>query len=496
MASAYYYKQVVRNEYLGKRRVVRATNSAELDWLVEAQIAKWCEEERRTRQRRAKEAQRRTDREHTDNLKGQAEEDTKTAQETLSACKQILDSSLTTTSPLVWDGLLIRATYPPFPPDYPRTPVHAVPASRLGEPPLQRELRRPVHPPPNWWEWLLRSWREAREKRERAVEARYRAAVDGAAADFSAALKTYRARYDADRAAVLDHQKAHNDAVRDLWSRFEAGQAEAIEQYLRMNLERSSYPECVPNEFDVRFDAPSRTAVISFWLPGPSDLPRIVEYKFVASRKAINTVLMKDKEFNAFYDETIHQIALRVAHEAFVADYRGWFGAVVFNGWVRGTDTKTGKEFTSCILSYEAPRDRFTDLNLAQVIPRDCIRGLKGVTAGPLALLGPVKPVMELDRTDDRFVESKEVLGQLAAGDNLAAMEWEDFEHLVRELFEKEFAATGGEVRVTQASRDRGVDAIAFDPDPIRGGKVHHPGQALQRGRTSLGRPRPVRHDD
>jgi restriction system protein len=26
-------------------------------------------------------------------------------------------------------------------------------------------------------------------------------------------------------------------------------------------------------------------------------------------------------------------------------------------------------------------------------------------------------------------------------------------------------------VRVTQASRDRGVDAIAFDPDPIRGGK-------------------------
>src|SRR5947209_10692880 len=50
-------------------------------------------------------------------------------------------------------------------------------------------------------------------------------------------------------------------------------------------------------------------------------------------------------------------------------------------------------------------------------------------------------------------------------------MDWEDFEHLVRQLFEKEFAKTGGEVRVTQASRDRGVDAIAFDPDPIRGGK-------------------------
>ncbi len=51
-------------------------------------------------------------------------------------------------------------------------------------------------------------------------------------------------------------------------------------------------------------------------------------------------------------------------------------------------------------------------------------------------------------------------------------MDWEDFEHLIRELFEKEFQKDGGEVKVTQASRDGGVDAIAFDPDPIRGGKI------------------------
>jgi restriction system protein len=51
-------------------------------------------------------------------------------------------------------------------------------------------------------------------------------------------------------------------------------------------------------------------------------------------------------------------------------------------------------------------------------------------------------------------------------------MDWEDFEHLIRELFEKEFATSGGEVKVTQASRDGGVDAVAFDPDPIRGGKI------------------------
>lgn len=42
----------------------------------------------------------------------------------------------------------------------------------------------------------------------------------------------------------------------------------------------------------------------------------------------------------------------------------------------------------------------------------------------------------------------------------------------IRELFEKEFNETGGEVRITRASRDGGVDAVAFDPVPIRGGKI------------------------
>jgi restriction system protein len=180
---------------------------------------------------------------------------------------------------------------------------------------------------------------------------------------------------------------------------------------------------------------------------------------------------MKQKEFQGFYDDVIHQIALRTVHEVFVADYSQRVEAVVYNGWVQGIDRQTGKPFTSCILSYEAPRKKFMDLDLKQVAPKECIRGFKGITAGPLTMLAPVKPIMELKRDDDRFVESKEVLDQLRPEDNLAAMEWEDFEHLVRQLFEKEFGKTGGEVRVTQASRDRGVDAIAFDPDPIRGGK-------------------------
>ena len=50
-------------------------------------------------------------------------------------------------------------------------------------------------------------------------------------------------------------------------------------------------------------------------------------------------------------------------------------------------------------------------------------------------------------------------------------MDCEEFEHAVVQVFELEFAADGIEIKVTQSSRDRGVDAILFDPHPLRGGK-------------------------
>jgi restriction system protein len=69
------------------------------------------------------------------------------------------------------------------------------------------------------------------------------------------------------------------------------------------------------------------------------------------------------------------------------------------------------------------------------------------------------------------LVTNRDVDSLIDEESNLAAMEWEDFEHLVAQLFEWEFSKNGIEVKVTRASRDRGVDAILFDPDPLKGGK-------------------------
>src|SRR5208283_3038724 len=111
-------------------------------------------------------------------------------------------------------------------------------------------------------------------------------------------------------------------------------------------------------------------------------------------------------------------------------------------------------------------------INLSQVDPKACFKKLKGVSGSKLSDLSPVRPVLQLIKDDKRFVSSYGVADGLDDSYNLAAMDWLDFENLIREVFEKEFSIGGGEVKITRASRDGGVDAVAFDPDPIRGGKI------------------------
>jgi restriction system protein len=70
--------------------------------------------------------------------------------------------------------------------------------------------------------------------------------------------------------------------------------------------------------------------------------------------------------------------------------------------------------------------------------------------------------------TDPRFIEESDVLSTLDQRRNLMDLNPSEFESLITNLFEK----MGLETRQTQASRDGGVDCVAYDPRPIFGGKV------------------------
>lgn len=273
---------------------------------------------------------------------------------------------------------------------------------------------------------------------------------------------------------AADQRTQARNAQRDITPATDADPATAhnVIDEVRSALSESSYPSTFPRSIDLEFHPDGRMLVVDFALPSPDVIPRIREVKYVKARDEFVEVPVPNSEANSRYDQLLYQISLRTLYEAFTADSGRAVQSVVLNGWVTAVDPATGHEVTSCVLSVQAAREPFLSLDLKNVDPKACFRALKGVGSSKLHSLAAVPPVATIDKHDSRFVAGYEVAQHLDDSANIAAMDWLDFENLIRELFEKEFASGGGEVHVTRASRDHGVDAIAFDPDPIRGGKI------------------------
>lgn len=263
--------------------------------------------------------------------------------------------------------------------------------------------------------------------------------------------------------AKLDGLQKREDAIK---AKLIEGDAETIEDYAGMLLEFSEYPFSWNREIAVAVEG--GTIVIDYGLPTIKELPPLAQIKIVRGKE--KAVALTDRELDAKYESVLYQIILRSVHEIFSDKYLVPINYVVINGLLEILDKSKGLKSIKCIMSLAVPRARFEEINFAAVDPKECFRGLKGISARSLSSLTPVKPIKVLNKEDSRFVDAEEV--EVDESTNLAAMDWEDFEQLVRELFEKEFAVNGGECKVTRASRDGGIDAVAFDPDPIRGGKT------------------------
>lgn len=247
---------------------------------------------------------------------------------------------------------------------------------------------------------------------------------------------------------------------------------DSIIEYCEMVLNNSKYPDSFPKNFEMEYNPNNKILILEYELPAIECFPKVKEVKYIVSSKELKESHISENQINKMFDEAIYKITLRTIHELFEADVANVIEVISFNGWVRGINKANGREENNCIVSLQVKKSEFIEINLSNVDTKTCFKNLKGVASSKLSSLTPIQPIIQISREDKRFVESYSVTNQIDNTTNLAAMDWEDFEHLIRELFEKEFEAGGGEVKITKASRDAGVDAIAFDPDPIRGGKI------------------------
>jgi restriction system protein len=261
-----------------------------------------------------------------------------------------------------------------------------------------------------------------------------------------------------------------NEQLDQMEHDFFANKADAVEFYFDHIISSVDLPEELDVQWNIEYNSESKILILDFDLPNKEDIPNLKQMKYVSARQEFTETYLKDKEVDQLFEDMLFQLSLRITNDVYVSDINDQINSIVFNGFYSGINKSTGKEETKCVMSLQTQKPNFLDINVKNVDPKACFLKFKGVSGAKLYEFIPVAPVMAMDLEDRRFVESVDV-AHMIQGMNLASMDWESFEHLIRELFEKEFAANGSEIRITKASRDGGVDAVMFDPDPIRGGK-------------------------
>ena len=454
-----YYVEVWHDE-LKKYQLIRGDSKYVVEQKARAKMAQWDEMWKRKQlaeQARLERERRALDRKQKLEL---AAEKTQAAQAAIDVLENILVQSLDADTVVDWESLKNYDEYSIPKPEKPK----------IGRKPKSTDVK--YRPRLSLLDWFIQSRKtkkltsaKERFKRDYATWVKEK---EKAESEYEKAIEEWEQAKD-EYIRKRDKNNATIDNKREAYLR---GEVEAVLDYCDIVLSNSEYPDYFPKSYDLSFNPEGKFLIVDYQLPDIKTLPTVKEVKYIQSRDEFKEVPLPKTKRNSLYDSLLYQIALRTLHELFEADKINAIVSIIFNGYVKFIDPATGQEKVVCVLSVQANKDEFASINLAKVEPKACFKSLKGIGSSKLHSLAPIAPILRIDREDKRFIDAYAVADGLDERVNLAAMDWEDFEHLVREIFEKEFASTGGEVKVTRASRDGGIDAVVFDPDPIRGGKL------------------------
>lgn len=443
MASRNYFRVILSNDFLGVSKEISAPTRYELDRKVENQKRIWDEK-----------VQRELVRQNKEQMKAKAEKLTKIDENKIDEYKNIAKKVSLQTYSKYYKSLIDKSTYKEF-------------VSVLTIPTMEQINEETQVPKKSLFEIFSKKKKDIRLEKEEEAKNLYNKRVN----EYREKLSKEEKKYKLDKQKFLEEQKNKNNLVESNKDKFVNHNSEQIEKYFEYVLEKSSFPNGFVKDFELQYISETKNLIISYYLPNSEIVPRTIQHKYVSTRNEIDIITLTDKKFEKFYNDVVYMCCLKTIKEVFESDELNHIENIVYNGWIKYIDKSTGQDTESCIITVETSKEKFSNINLENVDYKECIKGLKGIFAPSILSLTPVVPYMNINREDSRFIENKEVSNIALDGFNLATMPWEDFEYFVRELFDKMFNGNGGEVKVTQASHDGGVDAIAFDDDPIRGGK-------------------------
>jgi len=245
-----------------------------------------------------------------------------------------------------------------------------------------------------------------------------------------------------------------------------------IQSSINKYISSLQYPKFFSKEFATQYNKDNKMLIIEFRLPALEDYPLNKEVKYITSKNEVKNIPIPKTKFNKMFEDTTYLTLLMILQTIHKWDVEKNIEIINLNWWINGINKAKWLKENVCIASIQATKEEILPINLEFVDPKECFKSLKWIWSTKLSSITPIQPTINIDKDDSRFVSNQDVLNSVHIETNLASMNREDFEHLIREIFEKEFSWNWWEVKVTQWSKDWWVDAIAFDPDPIRWWKI------------------------
>jgi restriction system protein len=473
----YSYSVEVTHDGLNRYRIVKGQTISEAHAKARALAKQWdeqwerkCEAERRRKERADAQLQReKTKLEHEANAT-EAERLTFEAEQLQLQLSSIIHNTLRM-NPITWDAFYDKSHFLEEAPSKPK-------AEELLSLPLRSHSR--YNPKLTFFQKLSKKKKANIKQTYDNIYQKEKQHIEKSNLSITQsnnyAMKRYQESYEEwvrKKDEFYQIQRSFNDEINAYKEAFEHGDSDAIAFF---------YDEMItvvkdPFDFDRQVEAyylqDTKTLLLDMYFPVVEELPNTKKVTYIKSRGEFKESYHIASYMNQKYDDVIYQTILQTLYLVFEHDKNHDFiDSIVINGKVNTVDKATGCFISPYILSVSVKKSDFERLNLEHIDAKAWFKTSKGVSAAKIANITPVAPILILDKDDKRFVEGYGVIDEMDKSVNLASMDWQDFENLIRELFHEEFNINGGEVKITQTSRDGGVDAVAFDPDPIRGGKI------------------------
>ncbi len=268
----------------------------------------------------------------------------------------------------------------------------------------------------------------------------------------------------------------NNNAVVGFAKDYNQGNPTAVSSYFELVLSHSLYPSSFPDERKLAYVQESKQMVIEFELPSLEEaIPTTEKFRYVKKTNEIVETRRPEKSRHALYSSVVAQSVLRCLYDVFYGDKQAVAETAVINAHVLTTDPATGNRIHPCLVSVRTSREKFFSLQLDRVDPIACLKELRASISSQPGELVAVKPILELNMVDPRFIQESDVLSSLDARPNLMELSPSEFESLITNLFSK----MGLDTKLTQASRDGGVDCVAFEFTAHFRGQSHNSSQTV-----------------